>query len=173
MAQKYQETVTETIKELEEFKIESANEKSEVLLLTIKSKSIVYSQMKNRINRNLKNAIVKQIFEMEEKQEEQNIEIDKIHYDYLNKKLREIEEVEIEGYIRRTRYLPVYEKNEPNISFYAKLEEKQIATNTIAQLAENKDDKIYTDNENIMNIATKFYTDLYTPSKANIKRRRS
>ena len=167
--QKYKEMVTDTINELEDLEIDNAREKWEILLLTIKSKSIEYSKLKNKTNRNLKNAIARQILEMETKQAEPNANIDQIHYDYLNKKLREIEENEVEGYIRRTRYFPDYEKNEPDIAFYAKLEEKHIATNTIGQLAESKDDKIYTDNENMMKIASKFYTNLYTPNKVNTK----
>ena len=68
---------------------------------------ITFDDLKNKIHKEVKNTIVKQIFEIEEKQLE---EIDQIHYEYLKKKLKEIENAEIEGYIRRTRYLRVYEK---------------------------------------------------------------
>ena len=53
--QKYKEMVEETINELEEIRIENEIEKWEVFLLTIKSKSIFYSQTKNRIKKRLKN----------------------------------------------------------------------------------------------------------------------
>ena len=90
-------------------------------------------------------------------------------YNYLKQKLKEIEEKEIEGYKTRTKYLPTYEKGEADIAFYSKIEERNIPKNIIGQLAETKDGKIYADNKNIMNIATKFYTNLYTPSKVNTK----
>ena len=89
-------------------------------------------------------------------------------YNYLNQKLKEIEEREIEGYIRIVKYRVPYERGEPDIAFYSKLEEHKIAGDIIGQLAETKDGKIFTDKGNVMRIATKFYTDLYTPSKVNI-----
>ena len=55
-------------------------------------------------------------------------------------------------------------------TFYTKLEEKKIAKDIIGQLAESKDSKIYTDNENIKRIATNFYSELYTPSNVNKNR---
>ena len=166
---KYREIVEETIEELEELQIEDEIEKWETFLLTIKSKSISYSQIKNRIKRNLKDEIVKEIYEIEENPLELKDEQISAKYTYLNQKLKEIEELEIEGYKRRVKYMAPYDKGEPDIAFYSKLEEKKIAKDVIGQLAESKDSKIYTDNENIIRISTKFYSELYTPSKVNAK----
>ena len=163
---KYREMVQETLKELEDLRIESDREKWEVFILTIRSKSLTYSKSKNKIKRNLKNTLIKQIFEIEENETKtENL----LHYTYLTQKLKEIEEVEIEGYIRRIRFMPSHEKNEPDIAFYAKLEDKKIAKDIIGQLAENEKSKIYTDNENMTKIATHFYTNLFTPNKVNTK----
>ena len=166
---KYREIVEETINELEELCIENEIEKWEIFLLTIKSKSISYSQTKNRIKTRMKNTIVKQIFEMEENPLKLKENGNLAQYNYLKQKIKEIEEIEIEGYLRRIKYLPTYEKNEPDIAFYSKLEEKKIAKEVIGQLAESKEGKIYTDNKNITKIATNFYTDLYTPNKVNTR----
>ena len=84
-------------------------------------------------------------------------------------RLKEIENKEIEGYIRRVKFLAPYEKSETDISFYSKLEEQKRAKDGITQLAEKKDGEIYTDNKNILEIATKFYKDLYTSEKVNEK----
>ena len=66
--------------------------------------------------------------------------------------------------------MPSYEQAEPDIQFYAKLEKRKIATDTIGQLAENEKSNIFTDKENIMNIPTKFYTKLYTPETTSTKK---
>ena len=165
---KYRNIVEETLAELEELELESEIENWETFLLTIKSKSISYSQIKNKVKRNLKNTIRKQIDDIENTEDLKNDQM-LTQYSYLIQKLKEIEEIEIEGYRRRIKYLASYEKGEPDIAFYSKLEERQANKDQIGQLAENKNSNIYTDNENIIKISTKFYTDLYTPNKLNTK----
>ena len=91
------------------------------------------------------------------------------HYEYLKSRLKEIEKKEIQGYIRRVKFLAPYEKSENDIAFYSKLENQKRANDRINQLAETTGGEIYTDNENIMRIATKFYRDLYTPDRVNEK----
>ena len=166
----YREMVDQTIEELEELDIEDEIGKWEVFLLTIKSKSISYSQKKNKIKRKLKNTLIKEIQEIEENpshlERKQVLE----QYNYLKQKFKEIEETEIEGYKRRIRYLASYEKGELDIAFYSEIEEKQIANDRIGQIAEKKDSIIYTDNDNIIRICTEFYEDLYTPSKVNTQK---
>ena len=163
---KYREIVQETKNELDDLCIKNDREKWEVFILTIRSKSLTYSKSKNRIKRILKNALTKQILEIEENGTEiENL----LNYNFLTQKLKEIEDVEIEGYIRRIKYMPSHEKNEPDIAFYAKLEDKKIANDIIGQLAEDENSKIYTDKENIIKIATNFYKDLYTPNTVNTK----
>jgi len=166
---KYREMVEETVKELEEMQINNKIHKWQTFLLTIKAKSISYSQEKNKIKNTLKSNITKQILEMEEKQEQIKNEY-LSRYNYLKQKLKDIEEKEIEGYIRRTKYFAQYEKAEPDIAFYSKLEGKKGANDTLGQLAEKKDGQIYTDNKNIVKIATNFYKELYTPNKTDGKK---
>ena len=64
---------------------------------------------------------------------------------------------EIEGYIRRVKFLAPYEKSEPNIAFYSKVEMRKKTNGRITQMAEEKDGEVFTDNENIMRISTDFY----------------
>ena len=59
--------------------------------MTIQSKSISYSQRKNRVKRGIKDEIMKQISRLEEGSTDNND-----HYNYLKRKLNEIEEQEIE-----------------------------------------------------------------------------
>ena len=166
---RYREIVEETINDVNGLNLDNDIERWETFLATIKAESISYSQTKNKVKRSLKDAIIKEIFNMEE----EPLELTKIdkqaQYNYLKQKLKEIETREIEGYIRRIKYSAPYEKGEPDIAFYSKLEKRKISNDSIGQLAEEKDGEIYTDNENIIKIATKFYTDLYTPNKVNTR----
>ena len=88
---------------------------------------------------------------------------------YLKGRLKEIEDKEIEGYIRRIRFLVPYEKAEPDIAFFSKVEGQKRANDRINQLAEKEDGQIFTDNENIMRISTNFYKDLYATDNVNEK----
>ena len=162
---KYRELVEESISQINRLGKDDDIEKWEVFLMTIKSKSIYYSERKNRIKKGLKREIMMQILKIEE-----NGSQEKDHYNYLKQKLKEIEEKEIEGYIQRVKYNPPYEKCEPDIAFFSKLEGRKIASDRIEQLAENQNGKIYTDKENMLRIATMFYKDLYTPKKLSIKK---
>ena len=90
----------------------------------------------------------------------------------MQQKLKEIEEVEIEGYKTRIKFMPSFEEREPDIAFYSKLEENKKAKQAITQLAENENSEVHTDNENIMRIATDFYHNLYSEGKVNEKTQR-
>ena len=161
----YREMVAETISEIEELQHGDAIERWEIFLLTIKSKSISYSQKKSKIKRNLKKFLTTEICKIEQGPVQSRYIAD--HYEFLKQKLKEIEETEIEGYKIRVKYLAKFEKGEPDIQFYSKIHDKKVAEEIIGQVAENKDGEIYTDNANIMRISTKFYTELYTQNKVN------
>ena len=123
--ERYREMVEETIEELEELQIEDEIRKWGTFLQTIKSKSISYSQIKNKIKKKLKEALMKNIYEIEENTLQLKNEHISAQYDYSKQKLKELEETEIEGYKRRVKYLASYEKGEPDIAFYSKIEEKK------------------------------------------------
>ena len=82
---KYGEMVEETLNELEHLERKNEIEKWEIFLLTIKSESIYYSQIKNKAKKGLKDTIIKQIFEMEEKSSsfEEDINLEQHNYSQL------------------------------------------------------------------------------------------
>ena len=163
----YKEMVKETLENLHSLQIDDPIHAWSTFLLIIKSKSATYSKIKNRTRRRLKEKLHRQIFELEENDlmsKPGNAD----HYDYLRRKLKQIEDFEIEGYQKRLKYLSSYEKAEPDIAFYAKLENRKGAKDTISQLAENENSEIYTNKDDIMRIATKYYQNLYTPNKINV-----
>ena len=67
------------------------------------------------------------------------------------------------------KFLAPYEKTECDISFYSKLENQKRASDRMSQLAEKKDGKIFSDQQNIMRISTEFYKKLYQTEKVSEK----
>ena len=162
--EEYDKIVEDTINEVKRLNHRNPSEKWETFLLSLKTKSIRYSTKRNQVKRKVKNELIKQITKIEEQEEPDQLEE---HYAYLKGRLKEIEDKEIEGYIRRIKYLAPYEKNEYDIAFYSKLEGQKRANDRINQLAEKKEGDIYTDQQNIMRISTEFYKNLYTTEKVN------
>ena len=162
--EEYDKLVDETVAEVRRLHCRSPGEKWEVFLLSMKTKSIKYSTRRNAAKRKVKNELIRQITRIEERQETESMEE---HYAYLKGRLKEIEDKEIEGYIRRTKFLAPYEKNEYDIAFYSKLEGQKRSNDRINQIAEKKDGEIYTDQQNIMRISTEFYRKLYSTEKVN------
>ena len=168
--ERYRKIVEETKEKIDAMQIQDPIEKWETFLMTIKTVSISYSQNKSKIKRNLKQQLVRKLSQIEEEPSnlENNLTLEE--YNKVKEQLKKMEEEEIEGYKIRVKYLAQYERGEPGIQNCAKLEKKKIAEDTIGQLAETKDSTIYTDKQNIMRIATKFYQDLYTPCKVNTEK---
>ena len=63
---RYEKIVEETMEDIYELNIDDKIAKMEVFLLTIKAKSLSYSQTRNKVKRNLKDSIRKQIIGIEE-----------------------------------------------------------------------------------------------------------
>ena len=155
----YDKMVDEALLEVGSLSGRTYRHKWEVFLMTMKTKSISYSTRRNFVKKRLKSELVRQISRIEQEGgQESQVE----QYEYLSARLREIEQKEVEGYIRRVKFLVPYEKSEPDVAFYAKLEKRKRAGDCINQLAEEKDGVVYSDNENIMRIATDFYKKLFT-----------
>ena len=133
--EEYANLVDETITEISTLNNSNPSEKWVVFLLTMKTKSIHYSTVRNRAKRRVKNELIRQITKIEEEQQMEKMEE---HYAYLKGRLKEIEQKEIEGYIRRVKFLAPCEKTECDISFYSKLEGQKRANDRISQIGEER-----------------------------------
>ena len=152
--EEYHRIVEETVEEIESLTNRTYKQKWEVFMMSMKTKSITYSTKRNNTKKRVKNEIIRQIKKIEQENNPKHL---MLHYEYLKTRLKEIEDKEIEGYIRRIKFLAPYEKSETDIAFYSKMENKKRSKDRIHQLAEEKDGKMHNDNENIIKIATKFY----------------
>ena len=113
--EEYDKIVDETIVEIGTLNNRTQREKWDLFLMTMKTKSIRYSTQKNFAKKKLKNELIRQITKIEEERKQDHL-VD--HYEYLKGRLKEIEDKEIEGYIRRVKFLAPYEKSEPDIAFF-------------------------------------------------------
>ena len=107
---KYKEIVAETIQELENLQIKDDIRKWGTFLQSIRSKSVSYSQEKCKIKARVKEVLRENILKIEE----DPLQLDNCNildqYNYYKRKLKEIEEIELEGYKRRVKYIPSFEK---------------------------------------------------------------
>ena len=122
-----------------------------------------YSEDKARVKRTLKNNVISQLERLEQiDQKNRNVQQNQ-DLATLQNRLRQIEMDEIEGHKIRTRGQPVYEMNEPNIDFYAKLEKRSAQRQVISELQDENEDR-QTENEKLLRIAENYYTNLYSES---------
>ena len=78
--EEYDKLVDETIAEVNTLSNRNPSEKWEVFLLTMKTKSIQYSAVRNRAKRKVKNELIRQITQIEENAAMEGMEE---HYAYL------------------------------------------------------------------------------------------
>ena len=142
--------------------------KWQTFTMLAKSRSMTYSKQRSLIKNKLKRKLLKDIANLEEHPNSLDAPHELELYNYLQRQLKKLELDEIEGYRKRLRLLAPYEKAEPDISFYAKLQKKKISSDTIGQLAPCKDGEIYSSKDKLLEISTNFYKNLYTPNKVDI-----
>ena len=162
---KFQDIVLETLREVESLETDDDIHNWVTFTTAIKSKAIIYSQHKNSIKNNLKKYVLKEISRIED-HEASNGTL-KAHLVFLQGKLKLLEQGEIEGYKLRIKFLPTFEKDEPDIEFLSKVEDRKKAQETISQLAEKPNGQIFTNRNDIMRISTDFYKSLYTPNRVD------
>ena len=134
----------------------------DMFILVVRNKTINYSTQKKYTENEVKKSILEDLEKMEAIPTDLTIE-QKRQYNHLVQRHKKILEKEIQGYQIRTRGFPKYEIKEPDIEFYAKLEKRSYQKSVIGELMEEKG-TLYSDNENIIKIATEYYTKLYTPA---------
>ena len=93
---------------------------------------------------------------------------DNERYKFLKEKFKILIQDEIEGYKRRIKYPTKFEDNELDIAYYAQTLKNQSVKYTISELAESKPGKKYSNPQKMIEITTKFYTNLYCIKETNI-----
>ena len=158
----YIDMVRQTIVNVDDLHIVDAHKWWDIFLTCIRSKTVAYTTRKRFLENSTRDKLRKDLLNLEALPSELLTPLQTAHYNFLKEKLKIFEEKLIAGYRQRTRGLPKYEQREPDIAFYAKLEKCSAQHTVIGELRDKRGD-VYTDNANLINIVTAFYTDLYTP----------
>ena len=132
----------------------------QLFISCVRCVSISYSDQKNKVKRDLRNRLLSDLRALEEDPAQCKLLHANDSYAYLLRQLKTLQMGDIEGYKRRTKYVSKYDDTEHEIAFYAKVEVRQASKDTISELAESADSQKYSDTDNMMNLVTKYYTDL-------------
>ena len=164
---KHRELIESLVQEINALEDDDPIQKWLIFTSLAKSRSITYSKIRSKVKKRLKNRLQDEIMKLENNPQKQADEYNQNYYDYLKRRLNQIEMDEIEGYTKRLKLLAPYDKAEPKIAFYADLERKKAAKDVIGQLAEHKEGHIHTTKNKLMDITANFYKKLYTPTSVN------
>ena len=163
----YKKRITEAIERVETKMRDETDhvKKWEVLTMVVQTISIQYTKNKAYQKRKVKEHLNRELDtynKMENKDIDKNI-IERIHS--LEKQLYKIQIDEMEGFKVRTR-IPDFEKNEPRIDFYQKMEKQKGGKEEIHSLKdENNVQK--TEIDDLKDVTEKFYTRLYTNERTD------
>ena len=133
----------------------------DLFTIVVQGTTISYSKHKAKIKKSLKTYLTKQLQSLEQiDRDKMNLE-QRNNYEHYKTQLNSVLEEEIRGHEIRTRGLPKYEINEPDISTYSNFEKRYQAKNVIYQL-QDTEGQIQTDNKKMIQVAEKFYTKLFS-----------
>ena len=160
----YKEEIEEVYADLENMNIENSVDWWDLFITVVVGVTISYTKRKARIKRNLKAFLLKQVQLLDE---QDNLNHDQtLKYKYYKNRLDDILHDEIRGHEVRTKGLPKYELNEPDISTYSTFEKRFQSNGVIHQLAD-ENEQIHSDTNSLLTITEKYYTKLYAKSRTN------
>ena len=131
----------------------------DLFITVVQGVTMSYTKKKADIKRALKLFLISQITDLEGQDFLDPIKLRS--YTHYKQRLDDILQDEIRGHQIRTKGQPTYELNEPDISTYSKFEKRYQANSVIHQLAD-ENGTIHEDNESMVGIAEKYYTNLFT-----------
>lgn len=132
----------------------------DLFITVVQGTTISYTKRKSQIKRALKVFLTKKVESLELMDKKTLTFIQRSNYSYYKNKLNDILEDEIRGHEIRTRGLPKYEINEPDISTYSSFEKRYQARNVIYQL-KDEEGNVQTDNGGLLRVTHEYYTKLF------------
>ena len=135
----------------------------DIFLTSIRSRTIAYTKRKHFLTQQLKSTLLRQLHALEQVPQPRFTPLQAQDYARLQHLWTEHERREIQGHLTRTKGLPTYEVNAPNIQYFANLEKRTIKLNTVVTLTDANGVE-HTTPADLLRIAKGFYTKLYTPT---------
>ena len=162
----YIKLITDAIERSKSLTEEDPTSWWELLLLNIRSQTFTYSQQKSYTEKLLKRSWTKELEDLESIPIKSLTSTQVSRLTLVKEHLKKLEDKEIEGYRIRTRNIPTFEKSEPNISFFSRLEKRFIKQTRISRLKE-EEGNLATKTQDLLRITSEFYKKLYTASETN------
>ena len=169
----YTRLITEAISRMEELDCEDPSEWWEVLLLSIRSHTVDFCRKKRFVEVAVKRQCIKELNDLEAIDTNSLSPAQVARLKTVQERIKILEEKETEGHRIRSRNVPKYEHSDPNVSFYAKLEKRAIKKSIITSLKEDEKGPEVKKAEDLMQIVSKFYKNLYNSSKTCLRSQNS
>ena len=164
----FKQMIQETVDNMNEMNLTTPSEWWLLFIAVSRSKATSYSADKRQVQRNLKTHLQTQLEPLERIPVAQYTDNHKAQHAHYTEQFKLLECAEIEGHKRRIKGAPRYEQGEPNIAFFAKLEAKHAARKMFSQL-QDSEGVVKNQNVELLHIAHKFYSDLFTPVHTDSK----
>ena len=159
----YRRIIELVIANLEAMHIADKQQWWDLFLTSVRSRSLTYTKRKHFLTQQLKSTIIAQMHALEQVSQDLFTPQQSKDYIRLQHLFTQHERHEIQGHITRTKGLPTYEINEPDIQYFANLEKRTVKLRTIVTLKDTAGAE-HTASDELLNIAHGFYTHLYTPT---------
>ena len=164
----FQKVIEKTLEDVRKLNIVDSIEHWQTFIETVRIEAQVYSTKKRYYETKIKKNCERNIEMLEQNESLKNdLNIQK-EYEYNLGKLKDWQIKKMKGHQTRIKSQPKLEPGEPNIAFFAELEQKTARKNTISQI-QNEKGEIKYETQEIKHIATDFYTNLFTPTKTDKK----
>ena len=158
--------VENTVNDVMSLGIDDPVERWLVFTETVAIDTRAYCAKKRQIEKAIKTLCERKIAALEQDPSlSQDITLHKEHEYYISK-LNEWNRKQVEGHQTRIKTQPRLEPCEPNISFFADLEQKESKKKSITHLM-NSEGKISHDTQGMEKIATDYYSSLFGEKKTN------
>ena len=120
----YKSEIENAIKGINDLQLSNPIDWWDLFIMVVQGVTISYTKRKSKIENGLKRVIINKIYRLEKINSVNMTAQQKKDQAYYQQRYKEIVEHEIQGHQIRTRGLPTYEINEPDIHFYSKLEKR-------------------------------------------------
>ncbi len=164
----YQLIIEKTIQDVLNLRIQDPIERWLVFIETVRIETQAYCKRKRHYERSIKDICEKKLEILEDNPLLANSPTLNRKYEFYKSKLNAWTKNQISGYQTRIKTFPKFEAGEPNIAFFADLEKKTSDKKNICEL-KSKDGTMKYKTEEIKEVATDFYTELFSPKPVDSK----
>ena len=138
----------------------------DMFLFNVRANTMWYTEQKKYRENYLKKSLVRELCYLESLPFKELPSHLRERLSYIQHQLKTFEQIEIDGHRIRTRNIPNFEKGDPDISFYSRLEKRFVKSTRIVSL-KNDEGLSVNKSAELLDVAKSFYLKLYSASKTS------